>query len=196
MVILIGSSQDYANITAVSSPTKTVVNSSHLVVEQTGALFDEDDTKLLGRLKDGAVVLATAGGSDVLGTRTSCTEHVVDEGELFDSASVQATKTRNRVVKSLTKASDETATSPILDSQLSRSSWVKGAGTSSKTRSYSAFSTSLRGVCPEQRRSIALLLSARLVPAFHLMFSTRSWKRIHQLSALSPAKRVQWIRLC
>jgi hypothetical protein len=25
---------------------------------------------------------------------------------------------------------------------------------------------------------------------------TRSWKRIHQLSALSPARRVQWIRLC
>lgn len=37
-----------------------------LVVEQTGVLLDKGDAQLLGRLKDCVVVLAAAGGGDVL----------------------------------------------------------------------------------------------------------------------------------
>lgn len=53
------------------------------MVEETSALLNEDNTKLLGGLEDGAVVLATGGGSDVLDTGASGTEDVVDEGELM-----------------------------------------------------------------------------------------------------------------
>lgn len=56
--------------------------SPSLVVEQTRALLDKRDTQLLGRLKDRAVVLATAGSGNVLDTGASSTEDVVDEGEL------------------------------------------------------------------------------------------------------------------
>jgi hypothetical protein len=50
------------------------------------------------------------------------------------------------------------------------------------------------GMDPEQRRSIALDLEGRLVPFLKVRPRVRSWKRSHQLSALSPARRVQWIR--
>lgn len=46
------------------------------------------------------------------------------------------------------------------------------------------------------KRSIALDLSARLVPFLKSKARTLGWWRNHQLSALSPARRVQWIRDC
>jgi hypothetical protein len=39
-----------------------------LVVEETNVLLHEGDAQLLGSLKDSAVVLAAAGGSNILGT--------------------------------------------------------------------------------------------------------------------------------
>jgi len=53
------------------------------VVEQTSTLLNERDTKLLGSLEDRAVVLRTAGCSDVLDAGAGGSEDVVDEGELF-----------------------------------------------------------------------------------------------------------------
>lgn len=44
--------------------------------------------------------------------------------------------------------------------------------------------------------SIALAISALFTPVRNFMFSTRGWCLSHQLSALSPASRVQWIRDC
>ena len=44
--------------------------------------------------------------------------------------------------------------------------------------------------------SIALAISARFTPPRNFMLSTRGWCLSHQLSALSPASRVQWIRDC
>lgn len=41
---------------------------------------------------------------------------------------------------------------------------------------------------------MALDFEGRLVPFLNLRFSVFEWKRIHQLSALSPARRVQWMR--
>ncbi len=55
---------------------------SYLGVEETGVLLDKGDAQLLGRLKDGLVVLAAQRGCDVLGTRTSSPVDVVGEGEL------------------------------------------------------------------------------------------------------------------
>jgi len=53
------------------------------VVEQAHALLDKDDAELLGRLEDGAVVLAAAGGGDVLCAGAGGAEDVVGEGELL-----------------------------------------------------------------------------------------------------------------
>lgn len=44
--------------------------------------------------------------------------------------------------------------------------------------------------------SMALAISARFTPPRNFMFRTRGWCLSHQLSALSPASRVQWIRDC
>lgn len=44
--------------------------------------------------------------------------------------------------------------------------------------------------------SIALAISARFTPLRNFMFRTRGLCLSHQLSALSPASRVQWIRDC
>jgi hypothetical protein len=55
------------------------------VVEETSALLYKDHTELLSSLKDGTIVLATAGSSNVLDTRTGSAEDVVDERELSRS---------------------------------------------------------------------------------------------------------------
>ena len=55
-----------------------------LVVEQTGVLLDEGDAELLGGLENGTVVLATAGGGNVLDAGASGAVDVVDEGELVN----------------------------------------------------------------------------------------------------------------
>lgn len=44
--------------------------------------------------------------------------------------------------------------------------------------------------------SIALAISALFTPVRNFMSRTRGWCLSHQLSALSPASRVQWIRDC
>ncbi len=53
-----------------------------LVVEETNILLDKGDTQSLGRLENGTVVLAAAGGGNVLDTGAGGAEDVVDEGEL------------------------------------------------------------------------------------------------------------------
>ena len=53
------------------------------MVEETSALLDESDAELLRGLEDGAVVLATTGGGNVLNTGAGGAEHIVDEGELL-----------------------------------------------------------------------------------------------------------------
>lgn len=52
-------------------------------MEQTSALLDERDTKLLGSLEDRAVVLRTAGCGDVFDAGAGGAEDVVNEGELL-----------------------------------------------------------------------------------------------------------------
>jgi hypothetical protein len=52
------------------------------VVEQTDTLLNEGDSKLLGSLEDGGVVLAAGRGGNVLDTGAGGAEDVVDEGEL------------------------------------------------------------------------------------------------------------------
>lgn len=54
------------------------------MVEQTSVLLDKGNAQVLGRLEDGAVVLAAAGGGDVVDAGAGCSEDVVDEGELCD----------------------------------------------------------------------------------------------------------------
>lgn len=44
--------------------------------------------------------------------------------------------------------------------------------------------------------SIALAISALFTPLRNFMLRTRGWCLSHQLSALSPARRVQWMRDC
>lgn len=44
--------------------------------------------------------------------------------------------------------------------------------------------------------STALAISARFTPLRNFMLRTRGWCLSHQLSALSPASLVQWIRDC
>lgn len=53
------------------------------MVEQPDSLLDKHDAELLGRLEDGAVVLAAARGSNVFGSGAGSAEDVVDEGELL-----------------------------------------------------------------------------------------------------------------
>lgn len=52
------------------------------MVEQANVLLHKGDAKLLGSLENCSVVLAAAGGGDVLDARSGGTENVVDEGEL------------------------------------------------------------------------------------------------------------------
>ena len=52
------------------------------MVEESDVLLDEDHAELLGRLEDGAVVLAPARRRDVLGARAVRAVDVVGEGEL------------------------------------------------------------------------------------------------------------------
>jgi hypothetical protein len=52
-----------------------------LVVEQTSVLFDKSDVQLLSSGKHSLVILTASGSGDVLDTRASSAEHVVDEGE-------------------------------------------------------------------------------------------------------------------
>lgn len=53
------------------------------MVKQADALLDKGDAQALSSLEDGRVVLAAGGSSDVLDTRASSAENVVDEGELL-----------------------------------------------------------------------------------------------------------------
>lgn len=57
---------------------------STLVVEETDVLLHKGDAELLGRLEDGHVVLAAAGGGNVLDAGAGRAVDVVDEGELKD----------------------------------------------------------------------------------------------------------------
>ena len=59
------------------------------MVEETSTLLDENNAKLLCSREDRAIVLTTAGSSDVLNAGAGCTEDVVDEGELVSSWSVR-----------------------------------------------------------------------------------------------------------
>lgn len=52
------------------------------MMEETDILLNKSDAQLLRRLKYGRVILAATGSGDVLHTRTSSAEHVIDEGEL------------------------------------------------------------------------------------------------------------------
>lgn len=54
----------------------------HLVVEEADVLLNKRDTKLLGSVVNRAVILATAGGGNVLDARLGRAEDVVDKGEL------------------------------------------------------------------------------------------------------------------
>jgi len=49
---------------------------------------------------------------------------------------------------------------------------------------------------PLHNMSMAFALSARFMPARHLIDNVLSWNRIHQLSAFAAASLVQWIRDC
>ena len=72
---------------------------------------------------------------------------------------------------------------------------VKGSGTESNRDSHCVRSEP-SPTWSVTNRSIAFALSARLVPFLKGSARTRGWCLNHQLSALSPAKRVQWIRDC
>lgn len=52
------------------------------MVEETDVLLHKGDAELLGRLKDGAVVLAATRGGNIVDTRASNAEDVVDKGKL------------------------------------------------------------------------------------------------------------------
>ena len=168
----------------------------HLVVEETNVLLDKGNAKLLSSLVNRTVVLATAGSGNVLNSRTGSAEDVIDERELQSYVSQVSTSDDFTPMNKLTKASLETLTLVSCFIQASRSSAVKAVGTSSKTASKASRSAPSLGSWPLTNKSMALLLSARLVPFFHLRLRTRSLKRIHQLSALSPASLVQWMRDC
>lgn len=62
-------------------------NVPFLMVEESDVLFHEDDAKLLGCLVDSTVILTTARGSDILGTRSVRAVDVVYEGELDNKIS-------------------------------------------------------------------------------------------------------------
>ena len=53
------------------------------MVEEADVLLDKRDAQLLGRLEDGAVVLAATGGGNVLDARLGGAVDVVGEGELL-----------------------------------------------------------------------------------------------------------------
>jgi len=53
------------------------------VVEETGVLLHEGDAEALGGLEDGTVVLAAAGGGNVLDARAGGAVDIVGEGELL-----------------------------------------------------------------------------------------------------------------
>lgn len=63
------------------------------MVEQADALLDKDNSQLLSGLEDGTVVLATAGGGNVLDAGAGGAEDVVNEGELEQTVSMMS-KTR------------------------------------------------------------------------------------------------------
>lgn len=52
------------------------------MVEETNVLLDKGDAQALGGLDNGAVVLAAAGGGNVLDAGAGGAEDVVDKGEL------------------------------------------------------------------------------------------------------------------
>lgn len=154
-----------------------VSNEPLLVVEQANVLLDEANTQLLGRFENRLVVLAARRRGNVLDTAPAGAENVVDEWELRRKALARQTPLRPRNIKTaLTKASLEQATSLSLLNHCLRSSWVKGAGAwpSSKFFSKSSFSMPVSGTRPEHSMSMALLLSARRAPFFHLTLSARS----------------------
>lgn len=72
---------------------------------------------------------------------------------------------------------------------------LSGAGTSSNCPSHWARSPP-SSTSPLTKRSIAFAFSARLTPFLNGSARTRGWCRNHQLSALDPASRVQWMRDC
>ena len=57
-------------------------HSTRLVVEEADVLLHKGDAQLLGGVEDGTVVLAAAGGSNVLDARAGRAEDIVNEGEL------------------------------------------------------------------------------------------------------------------
>lgn len=92
-------------------------------------------------------------------------------------------------------ASDAKATPVNLEAHCLRSSAVKNSGTSSNIDLNWASGKSFP-IVPSTKLSMALEISARLTPALNFIDKTRGWCRSHQLSLLSPARRVQWIRDC
>jgi hypothetical protein len=122
------------------------------MVEKTDALLNKRDTQLLGRLENSLVILTTTWCRNVLGSGTSSSVNIIDEGELPMSVEFTDQFEQNR----LTKASLETATSlnfpshsscrvvSMLLRKVSQISWdikltlscsVNGCGTSSKNAS-------------------------------------------------------------
>ena len=165
-------------------------------MEKSDTLFNEDYSQLLSSLVYRGIIDTTPRGSNKLCSRSGSTEDVIDEWELEQSALALEMLRGTIDDFSHTKASLETATSPNFAIWSSFSFSVNSSGTSSKTASYISLSGPDFGSSPLTRRSIALLLSGLLVPFFHFMPNTLSWKRSHQISALDPANRVQWILDC
>ena len=101
------------------------------------------------------------------------------------------------IQQELTNASLDMATFPNFPIHSRFSSTLNSVGISSNTASYISFSKPAScGTCPETNKSIALHLSGLLTPFLNLNPRTRGCCLSHQLSALSPASRVQWIRDC
>lgn len=70
-------------ITRPSDPLALYISpKQNLVVEETGVLLNKGDVELLGSAEDSAVVLTAGRSGNVLDTRASSAEDVIDEGEL------------------------------------------------------------------------------------------------------------------